>query len=149
MLTLFHSSSSSFRDYYWSGFAMLGLLVLLCWFSLSPIRNRFYETFKYTHYASSLTFLVLFFVHCHDRFDTSYWLWASVAVYALSVVYRFLRMVVSNNRSSRKASFELMPAGMVKLRIQCDSKERWGVGQHYFLGFGSVKPLQSYALGLS
>ncbi|KAK7025974.1 hypothetical protein VNI00_015804 [Paramarasmius palmivorus] len=132
------------KVYYWSGFAMLGFLVILCWLSLSPIRNRYYETFKIIHHLCSLTFLGLFFVHCNSKLDSNDWLWSTVVVYSLSVAFRFAWMLISNSGGTPKASFELMPAGMVKLRIKCNPNEKWGPGQHYFLNFKSVLPLQSH-----
>lgn len=55
----------SHKVYYWSGTAALICLAWLCWASLPPIRNRFYEVFKLLHIISAILFSAFFYIHCN------------------------------------------------------------------------------------
>uniref|UniRef100_A0A0W0F9E4 ferric-chelate reductase (NADPH) n=2 Tax=Moniliophthora roreri TaxID=221103 RepID=A0A0W0F9E4_MONRR len=132
------------KVYYWSGTALLIILAWLCWASLPFIRRRYYETFKYLHVISALLFTGFFFVHCNKLLGSWNYLWATVVVYALCAGCRFVWMLIINGAGIPRASFELMPAGMVKLRVKCNPREVWGPGQHYFLHFMTVTPFQSH-----
>ncbi|KIY72794.1 hypothetical protein CYLTODRAFT_449535 [Cylindrobasidium torrendii FP15055 ss-10] len=132
------------KVYYWSGTALLVILVWLCWFSLPVIRNRSYELFKYLHIVSALLFTAFFFIHCNKLLGSWDYLWATVIIYAVSVVARFGYMFLDNARGMPEAAFEILPAGMVKLRVRFDAQLHWKPGQHYFFHFLSVMPFQSH-----
>ncbi|KAK7041554.1 hypothetical protein VNI00_009141 [Paramarasmius palmivorus] len=132
------------KVYYWTGAALLIILAWLCWASLPFFRHRYYESFKYLHVISALLFTAFFFLHCNKLLGSWDYLWATVIIYALCVVLRFTWMVLINSAGIPRASFELMPAGMVKLRVRCNPREQWKPGQHYFLHFMTVMPFQSH-----
>lgn len=57
---------------YWTGVIALLFQAYLTCMSCAPIRNRFYEFFKATHYFAALTFIVFFFLHCDFRMTSWY-----------------------------------------------------------------------------
>ncbi|KAL0581780.1 hypothetical protein V5O48_000257 [Marasmius crinis-equi] len=132
------------KVYYWSGAALLIILAWLCWASLPFFRNRFYESFKYLHVISALLFTAFFFIHCNRLLGSWDYLYATVVIYGASVVCRFGWMLYTNSSGMPRASFELMPAGMVKLRVACNPLEVWQPGQHYFFHFLTVAPFESH-----
>ncbi|KAK1220215.1 hypothetical protein PQX77_017035 [Marasmius sp. AFHP31] len=132
------------KIYYWTGAALLIILAWLCWGSLSFIRNRYYETFKYLHVASALLFTAFFFLHCNKLLGSWDYLYATVVIYGASVVCRFGWMLHTNSSGMPRATFELMPGGMVKLKVAANPLENWKPGQHYFFHFMTVVPFQSH-----
>lgn len=45
---------------------MLVPLAWLCWGSIAPLRNRYYELFKLLHIISAILFSGFFYVHCNN-----------------------------------------------------------------------------------
>ncbi|KAL0062973.1 hypothetical protein AAF712_010104 [Marasmius tenuissimus] len=132
------------KVYYWSGAALLIILAWLCWASLPFIRNRYYETFKYLHVLSALLFTALFFVHCNQLLGSWDYLYAAVVIYGASVLCRFGWILYLNSSGMPGATFEMMSAGLVKLRVKANPLEVWRPGQHYFFHFLTVQPFQSH-----
>ena len=56
---------------YASGVAALIPQAYLTFFSIGPLRNRYYEFFKATHIFTALLFVIMFFVHT-DHILTSW-----------------------------------------------------------------------------
>ena len=139
------SSMRRRRVYYWSGTALLVLLAWLCWASLPVFRKRYYEAFKWLHVISAIMFTGFFFIHCNKLLGSWDYLYATVAIWAISVLGRFVYMFINNGAEIPRAHFEVLGAGMVKLKISANPVENWRPGQHYFLNFPTCQPFQSYA----
>ncbi|KAF9266053.1 hypothetical protein L218DRAFT_942341 [Marasmius fiardii PR-910] len=137
------------KVYYWTGAALLIILAWLCWASLPSIRNRYYETFKYLHVISAILFTVFFFIHCNKLLGSWEYLYATVVIYGASAICRFGWMLYSNTTGMPTATLELMPAGIMKLRIRCNPLETWKPGQHYFIHFATLMPFQSHPFTIS
>lgn len=63
---LYYSWHVSHKVYYWSGVAALVPLIWLCWGSIAPLRNRYYEVFKALHIISAILFSAFFYIHCNN-----------------------------------------------------------------------------------
>lgn len=57
---------------YWTGVAAIIPQAYLTFFSVAPLRKRFYEFFKSTHILVSIVFVVFFFLHCDFRLSSWY-----------------------------------------------------------------------------
>lgn len=106
-------------------------------------RKRYYEAFKYLHVASALLFMGFFFIHCNKLLGSWDYLWATVAIYGASVAARFGWLLYVNSSGIPRTTFELLPGGMVKLRVACNPLESWRPGAHYFFHFVMTEPFQS------
>ncbi|SCV74645.1 BQ2448_7674 [Microbotryum intermedium] len=145
---IYYSGWVAHKVYYWSGVAALIPLAWLCWGSATPIRNRFYEIFKYLHFVSAILFSAFFYIHCNRvRFlllGSWHYLWATAILYLSSVVMRFALLFVRNGIAMPKATVELLPESTVRVLIACPPGHRWKGGQHVFLNFIKAKPLESH-----
>ena len=131
--------------HYWSGTVTIVFFALLNFGSVSFIRRRYYEAFKYFHILFALFFMGFLFYHTSNLSRSFDFLIPTAAIYGVAIVCRFGWMLYTNSSGVPRASFEIKPAGMVKLKVKCNPLERWAPGQHYFFhfGFGSVMPFQS------
>ncbi|GAA5836336.1 hypothetical protein JCM11251_001466 [Rhodosporidiobolus azoricus] len=132
--------------YYWSGIAALIPLAWLCWASFTPLRNRSYELFKLLHIISAILFSAFFYIHCNALLTSWHYIWATAAVYFTSVVMRFGLMLVRNGRHIASGRIETLTddAVRVTIRLPHNSPHRWNAGQHYFVNFVKVLPLESH-----
>ena len=106
-------------------------------------RRKHYELFKWLHVVSALMFMGFFFVHCNRLLGSWDYLYATVILYAVSVLARFTYMFINNGAGIPRAHFEVLGGGMVKLKIKTNPLEKWRPGQHYFLNFVTCQPFQS------
>jgi NAD(P)H-flavin reductase len=123
------------KPWYWSGIAALVPQSWLVFMSWGPIRSRFYETFKKLHFFAAGFFMAGLFVHCNFRLTSWDYFWATLAVYGSSWLLRVVYMTLGNGVTKR-ATFQALPANMVKVVIQTNTK--WSPGQHYFIRFLSL-----------
>ena len=124
---------------------MIAMLGWLCWLSASSLRRHYYETFKYLHVLCALIFIPFFVLHCNRLLNSWPYIFATCAIYVAAAALRFGWMFWTNARGGLpRASFEVLPAGMLKLRIVLAPAQRWRPGQHYFFHFLTVSPFQSY-----
>ncbi|GAA6008820.1 hypothetical protein JCM10207_001735 [Rhodosporidiobolus poonsookiae] len=137
--------------YYWSGIAALIPLAWLCWGSLTPLRNRFYEIFKLLHIVSAILFSAFFYIHCNNLLTSWHYLFATAAVYFTSVVMRFGLMLVRNGRHIPSGRVEVLADNAVRvtIRLPYNSPHRWTAGQHYFVNFVKVLPFESHPYTVS
>ncbi|BGP20636.1 hypothetical protein JCM10213_007172 [Rhodosporidiobolus nylandii] len=143
---LWYSWHVSHKVYYWSGIAALIPLAWLCWGSLTPLRNRFYELFKLFHIISAILFSAFFYIHCNALLTSWHYLWATAAIYLTSVVMRFGLILVRNGRHIAHGRVEALADNAVRvtIRLPQDSPHRWTAGQHYFVNFFKVRPFESH-----
>ncbi|GAA5914335.1 hypothetical protein JCM8208_004439 [Rhodotorula glutinis] len=143
---LYYSWFVSHKVYYWSGIAALVPLVVLCWGGLAPIRNRSYEIFKLLHIISAILFSAFFLIHCNALLTSWRYLWATAAIYFTSVLVRFGLIAVRNGRHLARGRVEALADNAVRItvRLPYNSGHRWTAGQHYFVNFFKVRPLESH-----
>jgi predicted ferric reductase len=115
---------------YWIGVAALIPQACLNIMSIGPIRNRFYESFKATHYLAILFFVFFFFIHCDFRLTSWDYFIATLALYLPTIAYGILRTAMHTN-PPHTASFTLLQDGT--LQISIPSPIIWSPGQHVFL----------------
>ncbi|GAA5884792.1 hypothetical protein JCM16303_007268 [Sporobolomyces ruberrimus] len=143
---LYYSWHVKHKVYYWSGIAALIPLAWLCWASFTPIRNYSYEIFKWTHIVSAILFSAFFFIHCNDLLTSWHYLFGAAAVYLTSVVIRFGLLFVRNGRKIARGHVEALLDDSVRVTITLPRRNghRWSAGQHYFINFLKVRPLESH-----
>ncbi|OCL14468.1 ferric-chelate reductase [Glonium stellatum] len=117
---------------YWTGVAALIPQTWLTFMSIGPIRNRFYELFKVTHYLASLLFILFFFFHCDFRLTSWDYFIATGALYIPCLLYSAFRTYFVGG-CANLATLTMLPNGT--LRVDIDTKMKWGPGQHFFVRF--------------
>ena len=143
------------HDYltYWTGTVCLAILFWMLFSSTGWARNRSYEFFVIQHIISTLVFVVLYFYHCGDALDSWLWLWACIGIWALSTLLKWSRSLATSNffvgfRATVEAELvhdsnsEVEPERIVRLALRTPIK--WKAGQHVFIRFPTVAPLQSH-----
>ncbi|KAI1084469.1 putative FRE ferric reductase-like transmembrane component [Whalleya microplaca] len=127
MVTQWHTSVV-----YWTGVVALLAQAYLQVFSLSFIRNRFYEFFKATHYLAALVFVLFFFFHCDFRLSSWDYFVATGVLYTLAFLYPQIRTYFEYGLSHR-ARFVMVSDLALKVTIPMETQ--WRPGQHVFLRF--------------
>ncbi|KAF8536154.1 ferric reductase NAD binding domain-containing protein [Trichophaea hybrida] len=118
--------------WYWSGVATLIPQAWLTFMSIGPIRNRYYEFFKSTHYAASTVFIVFFFLHCNFRLSSWDYFIATAIIYVLSLLASFGNTYLRNGTSHR-ATLQILKGDMIGVTIP--TKISWHPSQHVFVRF--------------
>ncbi|KAF1991112.1 hypothetical protein K402DRAFT_171576 [Aulographum hederae CBS 113979] len=130
--------------YYRTGVAALVPQAWLTFMSNGPLRNRYYEVFKFMHYVSAVLFVVFFFFHCNFRLSSWDYFIATGAIYVSSIIYSQARTYFVYGLSY-KAKLELLPSGVLKVVIPTHPPNAakatsslafaWTPGQHVFVRF--------------
>ncbi|TVY20807.1 Ferric/cupric reductase transmembrane component 7 [Lachnellula arida] len=120
---------------YWTGVAALIPQAWLNIMSIGPIRNRFYESFKVTHYLAIIFFIFFLFIHCDFTLTSWDYFIATLALYLPTLVYGIARTVTHTN-PPHTASFTLLQDGTLQISIA--SPIIWSPGQHVFLRFWTL-----------
>lgn len=121
--------------FYWSGTAALIPQAYLNIMSIGPIRNRFYEFFKATHYLVTMLFVVFLFLHCDFRLSSWDYFIATVIVYGLSLAASFGQAYL-RYQDPHRAHLELLKDDMVRVTVL--TPMMWKPGQHVFVRFLSM-----------
>lgn len=121
--------------FYWTGVAALIPMAWLNIMSIGPIRNRFYESFKWTHYLAIIFFIFFFFIHCDFTLTSADYFIATLALYLPTLAWGILRTATHSN-PGHTASFMLLPDGT--LHITIPTPIMWSPGQHVFLRFWTL-----------
>ncbi|KAK7527608.1 ferric-chelate reductase [Phyllosticta citriasiana] len=129
---------------YWTGVVALLAQAYLTVFSIRPIRARFYEFFKATHYLAALIFVLFFFFHCDFRLTSWDYFIATGVIYVASLLYSNIRTYLSYG-VCHIASLSTLPGGFVEAIIPIHHQKAaekaiptgftWSPGQHVFLRF--------------
>ncbi|KIS69879.1 uncharacterized protein UMAG_02395 [Mycosarcoma maydis] len=125
-----------------------GVIAYVCLFVLSfasttGIRERCYELFLLIHVPVAVLFLGYMFVHCQAMLTSWRYLWATTALYMLSVFLRFATQLQQNSfLSLAKCRVEAMPSDFAKITVE--SPMRWRPGQHVFVRFPGLSPLSAH-----
>ncbi|EST05892.1 Ferric reductase, NAD binding [Kalmanozyma brasiliensis GHG001] len=125
-----------------------GVIAYVCLFvlsfaSMTGIRERCYELFLLIHVPVAILFLGYMFVHCQALLTSWRYLWATAALYMLSVFLRFAAQLQQNSfLSLATCRVEALPGGLTKMTV--DSALRWRPGQHVFVRFPGLAPLSAH-----
>ncbi|KAL2866889.1 ferric reductase like transmembrane component-domain-containing protein [Aspergillus lucknowensis] len=120
--------------FYWTGVVALLAQTYLTFMSLSPIRNRYYEFFKPTHFLIALVFILFLFFHCDFRLTSWDYIIAAVTIYTACLLFAFLRTHLINHFQRKSATLTLLPSNAL-LQIKLPTVMTWKPGQHVFLRF--------------
>ncbi|OJD33804.1 ferric-chelate reductase [Diplodia corticola] len=143
---------------YWTGVVALIFQTYLTVMSFGPIRNRFYEFFKATHFTAALAFIIFFFFHCDFRLTSWDYFIATATLYLSSLAFARLRAALARGSAHRARlaplpnahlaiSVRLRPADVARQAVPVDFV--WRPGQHVFLRFfSSFSPSSSMSSGL-
>ena len=101
------------------------------------------------HIFSAILFIPFFFLHCNRLLGSWEYLYATVILYGLAVVARFVYLFLLNGAGIPRAECEVIPGGMVKLHIKTNPMDKWKPGQHYFINFLTCEPFQSHPFTLA
>ncbi|KAJ9478827.1 Ferric/cupric reductase transmembrane component 7 [Pseudozyma hubeiensis] len=126
-----------------TGVIAYACLFVLSFASLTGIRERCYELFLLIHVPVAILFLGYMFVHCQALLTSWRYLWATAALYMLSVFLRFATQLQQNSFLwLAKCRIEAFPGGLAKMTVQ--SPMRWRPGQHVFVRFPGLAPLSAH-----
>ncbi|KAI0082494.1 hypothetical protein K474DRAFT_1585487 [Panus rudis PR-1116 ss-1] len=136
------------RPWVVAGFAAGVIQTVLNIISIAPIRKRFYELFYATHIILALASLILLFVHCHGASeDYGYYIWPCFVVWGVDRVARWLRYVLQNRLLRLRQSsgeLQLVSGDTLRLTMRRHMPFGWKAGQHMFLAFPTLNPMQSH-----
>ncbi|KAF9021522.1 hypothetical protein BDZ89DRAFT_957440 [Hymenopellis radicata] len=133
---------------FWTGYAAFVPLVWLCFASLPIFRKAGYEFFWFFHLIAVGAYFGFLWIHVWQYLDGPYYMYATFAVFAWGVVLRLGYMIYVNLRSGvHRARVELLPSGTISIRIH--TTLGWTPGQHVFLRFPTVRPLESHPFSIS
>lgn len=127
----------------YSGIAPFAILVFLSSFSIPWIRRRAYELFVHSHILAAIGYLAAMFWHVADNADALSCLWATVGIWAFTILARFLTKLKSNNLKGVDAHIEEIDESMLQMTIKT-TEVTWNPGQHVFLRFPGLGPLDNH-----
>jgi len=147
-----------YRSYslYWSGTALIFVMLWICLSSLGVFRKLSYELFVVQHIICATLFLAFSFVHFGKRIHSNIWLWATLGIWLLSITVRSLMVLFSSNFfcGPRATVRVLTQAGkgldldqnrpIDFLRLSFVTPLRWHAGQHVYVRFPGIYPWQAH-----
>lgn len=157
---LHEGGAASLRwHYYWdpgmgyTGTPTFALLFFLFLGSLPVLKRLNYELFKRLHTLGFITFMVLMFWHAADKLDSWHYLYATVAVWAVSVLGR---IVFKNSSVVRDSFLKACPticrqytADMLKLEVSVPNYWTSRPGQHVFLRFPRLNMMDHHPFSIA
>ena len=132
----------------------MGAYFVLMWIvisSFAPIRNLRYEVFVVQHVASFIALITLIMLHVPVY--AKVYVWIPIGLYAFDrtirtgrLIYRNLSIFQKQSKGmlSCKAHLTALPGHATRITIQNPPLRSWCPGQHVFLSFPSISPLQSH-----
>ncbi|MCJ1448248.1 MAG: hypothetical protein MMC23_008762 [Stictis urceolatum] len=132
---------------YGTGVAALVPLVFLTVHSLPIIRNKMYELFVALHIPASLVFVGMMFWHCNNYLNSWHFLFATVAIWLLSLIVRLFYLNWTNFRRlswmcGEEAAITLLPENAVKVTIP--TQVRWKPGQFVYLRMPGISFFENH-----
>lgn len=124
---------------------LFGLVVL----SIPYIRHRLYEIFYFSHIFLAVAYLGLCFWHFGNLGDSWAYLWATLALWLVSILGR----VFYHNQSFKfnkawltgfPTRLQSLPDSMTRIDILFPSSFSWRPGQHVFLRFPSLSTFDNH-----
>ncbi|KAI9666466.1 MAG: hypothetical protein M1821_004402 [Bathelium mastoideum] len=119
--------------YYWTGVIAILAQSWLTFFSIGPIRNRFYEIFKATHLLAAAMFFAFLFIHVGFTLSSVDYMIAAAVLYFVCWVAASLRTAFEHGPKPVPARLEMLPHDVLKISVPTASS--WKPGQHIFLRF--------------
>ena len=118
--------------------------------SIPWLRHRFYEGFYHIHFWLAVAYVGLMFWHAGNEGDSWVYLWATITAWLLQILarafwfWRPTRVTQSQWLEGSTARLRAMPGNLTKLEILPPLGFRWHAGQHCFLRFPAVNPLDNH-----
>lgn len=146
--------TSSFQ--YWTGTVALLLLFWMCLSSIGFFRRMSYEFFVLQHIVCAMVTMGFLFVHYDSLISSHIWLWATVGLWIFSVAGRGLLVLFSSDFFiGPRAHVEVLaeagvvdPLSKVKpmecVRVSFFTPLRWKPGQHVYVRFPGIAPLEAH-----
>lgn len=133
----------------YNGTPPLGMLVGLAVLSLPPLRRKAYELFVHVHILLAIVYLGLLFWHAGDLGDSWAYLWATLGIFLFQILVRIFGK--TSTFQLRGDWFDQAPVtltdvgeNMVRLELEVQGLWRWEPGQHVFLRFATLRPLDNH-----
>lgn len=147
-----------YSEYYifWTGTVAIFVLLWMVISSLGVFRNMSYEFFVLQHIASVFLLFGFLFAHFDNLLRSTMWLWATMGIWIFSVAGRGLLVLFSSDyfTGSRAKVQVLTEAGKASdtdhhkpveyIRMTFDTPLSWHPGQHVYVRFPGVAPLQAH-----
>lgn len=132
---------------YGTGLAALVPLIVLCVQSLPFIRSWMYELFVALHVPLSMVYLGMLFWHCHNYLTSWHYLFATLAIWALSYCLRLFFLNWTNPRRlswliGEEAAVTILPENAVKVTIPTQVK--WKPGQYVYLRMPGISIFENH-----
>lgn len=123
-------------------------------FSIPWIRHHFYETFYWLHWFLGVAYLGLCFWHFAQEVDSWTYLWATLGLWLLTILGRcFYKNQAFRTDRSWPSSFptrlSIVPGGVTRLDVHMPLDITWKPGQHFYLRFPSLSPLDNHPFTVS
>ncbi|KAI9818730.1 MAG: hypothetical protein M1826_001318 [Phylliscum demangeonii] len=146
-MEVFRSYFSAGTVVYGSGIAVLVPLLWLCVASLPVFRRWMYELFVALHVPVAVVFLGMLFWHCHHYLTSWRYLWATVAIWASSYLFRLLKLnwVQPWRRSwlvGDEAAITLLHDHAIRITIP--TQVQWQPGQYVYLRIPEISVLENH-----
>jgi predicted ferric reductase len=137
---------------YGTGIAALVPLIWLCVASLPIIRSLAYELFVVLHVPVAIVYLGLLFWHTHNYLTSWSYLYATVAIWALSYAVRLFNLNWTNPRRMSwligdEAAVTLMAENAIKVTIPTQMK--WRPGQYVYLRMPGISLFENHPFTIS
>jgi ferric-chelate reductase len=119
--------------------------------SFAPIRNLRYEVFVVQHIVSFIALFTCIMIHVPSY--AKVYVWIPIGLYAFDRTVRTVLMVYRNlsifHKQSKgmlscKAHLTALPGHTTRITIENPPLQSWSPGQHVFLSFPTISPLQSH-----
>lgn len=144
---------------YWNGSAALILLIWIVCSGTRIFRSISYEFFVVQHIATSIGLLICLILHFEDILFSHLWVWAGIAIWAFSTTARtFMAVFSSEFVFAKRTEVEIQSLACSNgvslnanekrdtelLKITMPTPMRWNPGQHVYLRFPLVSPLENH-----
>ena len=159
------AGSHNLHEYFYSesqyvtGTVAFAILVWIVLTGTRLFRSMSYEIFVLQHIASVIALTVMMFVHVQDLINSTRWLWAGVAIWIFSSLMRLALSLFSSSfltgaraqvevqsemEVAKNTSTEQARSGVETLFMTFDTPLRWQPGQHVYVRFPLVAPLEAH-----
>ncbi|OOF92021.1 hypothetical protein ASPCADRAFT_153320 [Aspergillus carbonarius ITEM 5010] len=138
------------KPFMFNGLMCIVAMVIIFLQSPSPIRHAFYETFLYFHIALACVGVAFLWNHVY-RYSCRYYLYATVAFWALQWLARFLILIYRNYGFGRRttAYVEALPGDAVRITLQLARPWTFSPGQYCYLYIPKIGWLTSHPFSIA
>lgn len=128
------------------------IYTLLVVVSVAPVRKRWYEAFFIIHTVMAFALIVIVFLHTRGAGNFEYYIWPCFVIWGFDRGCRWLRYIILTNFKSPNQSpavIELLNHDTVRISVERYVPFGWRAGQHMFLAFPTVGPIESHPFTIS